>query len=141
MLSSHLLAGGSECVAQSVTMLVPGGQVFSYHTQFHDVWVQREAACNFSAASLLAGRPNVSPLRVEVPGDWAGDYFVTCSVADHCEQGMQLRLHVNAPGARRCRSPLAGCAAWSQPPSVLPLRGVHSGLRQDRQRPAYVRVL
>lgn len=132
---------------QPVTLLVPGGQVFSYHTQFHDVWVQREAACNFSAASLLAGQPNASPLRVEVPGDWAGDYFVTCSVADHCEQGMQLRLHVDAPGARRCCSPpcrlsrlvpAAVCASSESSACSAEAQGTPL---LDYQRPAYVHVL
>lgn len=78
--------------------------MFSYHTQFYDVWVQREAACNFSAGSLVGALPKASPLRVEVPAGWAGEYFVTSSLGDHCAQGMQLRLHVDAPGACCCSS-------------------------------------
>ena len=76
--------------------------MFSYQPQFYDVWVQREAACNFSAGSLAGGRADASPLRVEVPAGWAGEYFVTSSVGDHCARGMRLRLHVDAPGAWRC---------------------------------------
>ncbi len=102
-------------------------QVFSYHTQFHDVWVQREAGCEFAAGSLLAGRPNVSPLRLEVPANWTGEYAVASSVGEQCAQGMRLRLHVDAPGAPRQHglkppfpAPLerAG-AAWHVPPRAV----------------------
>jgi len=67
----------------------------------------------------------VSPLRLEVPANWTGEYAIASSVGDQCAQGMRLRLHVDAPGAPTPagpQSPLLALLARSRASgNVLPL--------------------